>query len=1352
MMTQDQQEAHKRDIVQYYTSLKTFFEVTGVQQLNRETSPRAQKARSKLLKLSFSQFYELSTDVSDELKRRINEDQNKPDYLLPRANFHMKRNQARQKLANLSQTRFNELVDDILYEIRRRGFDIYTPRQSESNSMQNPNNILPTETDAPEIHINDINKDNSIGERHSNASQIPATTTSIQPSLIIPKKASIDWSSSEEEPENDGLTGSNLPPQLNTDGEDFNDAPFGLEIQPRTIEESQSTDNNILSKDEIPDIKNNTDIFATPLPTTRTRDIADDNGIEDNANDTFNANNQTGTLQEKLENTFSGLNDPTIDLPTPELQPLGKNILPPELSTGTDPDSEPKGSEPEPYMEPFPENETSIETPLEKEIEDLESLNNLQQKNIKEISTNDTLSSSSSSIQPDSHTTITNDQINVPSTSVPSISSTHRQSEFVQLNTQIRNLSIENENLKQKISMLELESKFKANQNNGNSDNNNNTKDNADIVQMKEQSLLESDQIGRFITSDGILPLQLVTDLNNNIKMYFTIIQSLQGDKGNSLGDNLFKALAQTSNLISQILTLTDIPTFKDPVHLLKASFSHLISTIRYYSLYHTLLPKLTIFAAVTEVAFASCNLIESAHIKQTDDMDNMTKKGLAINIPKQDHIINPVTKSASPLPLGVESNNVSTPTLNSVYTNPSAILNDNNEIGENSPVKPLKITQKLGNQSPNLVPKINTRMRQPSGSGLFSLMIDQERNHSKSPSLASNPSRGSGVPSSLNLNNIPKTSEGKISSTLADSMKPEISTKNLDLESKVPQREEKEPTSIKEIPSKPVVKEEKIKSQTFEKVSEDKNSIPVDNRGSRSSAGLAMSIDNIFGGEKANDDELIKHTENGESSDLKPVSELRNNSNQSLSRFENSGSDENLNKSPTVLQLDSDNDETFMALRKVQETKKLENDKQKLTEDKINEPTAVEDLNVIVDKSKTEEVTKLQEVPEVKKDTSVQVSEPKEEIEAIENLDSQVPDVQKDTIIPVSEIKKDITSQVSESKNSTPIIKPLKINKLESASLKKVNLNKVNLNNQSPNVTNPSKFDEQPEKKTEINMITPVEIPKRHESRLRKPSVTSLGDKKQVSEPKIKEEENDKEVRIPEEVVVKKENETKAIPAADIKTENDDDNEDEDEDDDSSYQFVPLKTEADDNPTIPPASESENSSDESDDESEDDFDVDAFDIENPDNTLSDLLLYLEHQTVDVISTIQSLLSSIKEPQSTKGSLRQESNAINQVIGQMVDATSISMNQSRNANLKEHGSWVVQSLEDCARRMTTLCQLDKDGILKEIKSDSDYADKNFKQRLAGIAFDVAKCTKELVKTVEEASLKEEIEYLNSRIH
>lgn len=155
-------------------------------------------------------------------------------------------------------------------------------------------------------------------------------------------------------------------------------------------------------------------------------------------------------------------------------------------------------------------------------------------------------------------------------------------------------------------------------------------------------------------------------------------------------------------------------------------------------------------------------------------------------------------------------------------------------------------------------------------------------------------------------------------------------------------------------------------------------------------------------------------------------------------------------------------------------------------------------------------------------------------------------------------------------------------------------------------------------------------------------------------------------------------------------------------------------------------------------------FNIDMFDIDDPDNTLTQVLLYLEHQTVQVINTIQSLLAAIKKPNATRGELRERTKAITVVISQMTEATNTSMNQTRNAQLKEHGSWVVRSLEDCYHRMNNLC---KPGE----KPDSSFADKNFKQRLAGISFDIAKCTKELVKTVEEASLKEDIAYLDARL-
>lgn len=154
-------------------------------------------------------------------------------------------------------------------------------------------------------------------------------------------------------------------------------------------------------------------------------------------------------------------------------------------------------------------------------------------------------------------------------------------------------------------------------------------------------------------------------------------------------------------------------------------------------------------------------------------------------------------------------------------------------------------------------------------------------------------------------------------------------------------------------------------------------------------------------------------------------------------------------------------------------------------------------------------------------------------------------------------------------------------------------------------------------------------------------------------------------------------------------------------------------------------------------------FNVEAFDILNPDNTLNELLLYLEHQTVAVISTIQTLLSSIKQQSVQRGVLKESAGAINFVIEQMTEATNNSMSQTRNAQLREHGRWVVESLVDCDKRMKALCN--------QKAADSELADKNFKQRLAGVSFDIARCTKELVKSVEEAAIKEEIAILDARM-
>jgi Spa2 homology domain (SHD) of GIT len=109
--------------------------------------PRQNRARDKLLRLSMSQFQELSTDVYDELTRR--EDERKrggpeqpgnpiPKYLLPQTNFHFKRNQARQKLSTLPGDRFQQLATDVFFELERR-FPRFARSPSRAESIPDRN-------------------------------------------------------------------------------------------------------------------------------------------------------------------------------------------------------------------------------------------------------------------------------------------------------------------------------------------------------------------------------------------------------------------------------------------------------------------------------------------------------------------------------------------------------------------------------------------------------------------------------------------------------------------------------------------------------------------------------------------------------------------------------------------------------------------------------------------------------------------------------------------------------------------------------------------------------------------------------------------------------------------------------------------------------------------------------------------------------------------------------------------------------------------------------------------------------------------------------------------------------------
>ncbi|KAM0755439.1 hypothetical protein T439DRAFT_330639 [Meredithblackwellia eburnea MCA 4105] len=114
--------------------------------LGPANSPR-NNARDKLTRLTRQQFQELSTDVYDELVRRMEEAAGRPGdqpFLSVRSEFHPKRNQARQKLATLPLGRFRDLASDVYFELERRYPDFIEEEVPEIDpSANNSNNNRP---------------------------------------------------------------------------------------------------------------------------------------------------------------------------------------------------------------------------------------------------------------------------------------------------------------------------------------------------------------------------------------------------------------------------------------------------------------------------------------------------------------------------------------------------------------------------------------------------------------------------------------------------------------------------------------------------------------------------------------------------------------------------------------------------------------------------------------------------------------------------------------------------------------------------------------------------------------------------------------------------------------------------------------------------------------------------------------------------------------------------------------------------------------------------------------------------------------------------------------------------------
>ncbi|CDH17779.1 uncharacterized protein ZBAI_09567 [Zygosaccharomyces bailii ISA1307] len=1752
----DVSTVHHRDVHGYFTALQKYFNDAETKH-DRSNSPRAQKARAKLLKLSASQFYELSTDVYDELQRRINEDQSQPDYLLPRATFHMKRNQARQKLANLSQTRFNDLVDDILFEIKRRGYNV-SPNADASDRGSGGKAASNKHSNSEKGKENHNSRNTKSSVSDGSLSQIPPTAT-IQTSKVIPQKASIDWSSEEEDNEDAANSGAkNKQAELRkTDAPGANKGDLKSNKKPNLPHINSFQQPNTTPLLSASESCHYGDLIDSPVLTETGNPL-----LEDSPSDDFNKVkdlNAEKSVNDKQENA-------SAELPTDQTQ---LDQLNEEIAA------------------------------LKRENASLK-----QNRSLGGFTSNENF-----------------------------------ERDLNSLSAELGTLSVENEQLREKVSELEFKTKnmvpkqlmpLKTKH--------------EDLDNLNIKPLFDRNSMAKYAAHDGSIPFESVEEFHTLVQKLFESIQS----RDDELGRNLFENISRLSHTVSQLLLLVDVPEFKDEVLLLRASLSHTITAIRYYAVYGALLPKITVQAAISELAFAFCNLVRSCKIKGNEQMIlNFSRKTAVLDGTKDQ--ITPQTPEDSAPSMFFKSSSLH---------NPSEIMKFSDTTQDDvSPVKPLKITQKASVSPSGRTPtprKISSGLlfgsmvstkstsSQSNGSGTgFSFDKTRELNAisptsahhdgsnvnlrlakvessdniptlskssrpeggfsfektrgsptkdgepskissdkddpdktlngetdtfkkstvtsksaavdgptviATSPNAASPPlnkmedsneylagnadsalqkkfhdnieissgtAESKGTESSpLGSPGVEKTEKAKITKSKTD--KSPDKSENNDTKSPASQSSKGEPKkgskskvsgsealkSTVESPNqetkskqgnekvsnnhdrkpkqhnskmdqKDVSEKHEIKSKQHNntsKIGEDDVSEKHDHQESRSkkapgrsftdklrtfanNAGIGLRVEKdlnkqvggvetkgnglksdenkiaerkrsltidtgkskknnnsdvspnsssnksiggikksgtipSFGAKesgiekshekkhRSTDKEDVhtakklgnnRHSGNQSTENLKKQSsvtdkgaqngkEIRKHSEQKKSAG-TSKSPKNEQKSPSTVKLnghtkkdevntsgrsDSSNKETssgevmpkekagkkdenshnmnlgdlkangtkdgvipsvtlndgkgetditpkskldFVGAKKVNGVQEADDVPEKLPNFYFNNiPVPAPTNSLLTDKLKksfadipsedeTEDISDINNSPYMSDDGSsfhafkqswreentgrssplAQQQSFHDENTTVRKMagglnitketalrkDSDISskvvtngprDLQKDfegsedhgttgngngevssswkgkeelpkstTLQSLESVKTDSiakkdSSRKTETKDSRESVNESRVdtvNKQKNSSKEnglasdlsadtgvKLNYNDFEFGNESGVTagdrnpkTNSASMNDKSAFKGGNRLVASDKL--YNKSRGYDPSGSPalpgtveqrshLNGKKTLkgeytedlnADPSFK--QNGDASKTPtsdsvtattpklQSVKLTKTHTSKgdgfmqspAIPKTPV------------------VKSPALKTPASKGSTTRSPFRSPATRDEDfDDDREISFDVDAFDIANPDNTLSELLLYLEHQSLQVIATIQSLLTSIKEPHATKGNLRKESNAINQVIRQMVDATSVSMNQSRNASLKEHGSWVVKSLEDCYLRMTTLCQLKRDGEFVDKSGDDEFADKHFKQRLAGIAFDIAKCTKELVKTVEEASLKEEIAFLNARLN
>ncbi|PWW79125.1 hypothetical protein C7212DRAFT_360632 [Tuber magnatum] len=135
-------------------------------------------------------------------------------------------------------------------------------------------------------------------------------------------------------------------------------------------------------------------------------------------------------------------------------------------------------------------------------------------------------------------------------------------------------------------------------------------------------------------------------------------------------------------------------------------------------------------------------------------------------------------------------------------------------------------------------------------------------------------------------------------------------------------------------------------------------------------------------------------------------------------------------------------------------------------------------------------------------------------------------------------------------------------------------------------------------------------------------------------------------------------------------------------------------------------------------------------------SNFEELRILLETQMVGIVESIQSLLTSIRAGADMQ-TLRKHMDQIAPVVWKVLQSTENSMQQPGNETLIERGGWIVANLSKCLQSMGVMSNEEEEPV-------DGPADKEFRGRLASLAFDLVRETKELVRTVEDIDSKSQI--------